>query len=622
MKRLVTIVLFILFVTTTTSAQTTGFTYQGRLTDGGTPANGVYDLQFGLWDSQTSGSQIGSTQSFNSIQVANGVFTVTLDFGANAFPGASRFLEIGARVSGAGSFTLLAPRQAITSTPYAVRSLRATTADSVPVSGVPAGSGNYIQNASSPQAVSNFNISGNGTVGGTLTGSVVHATTQFNLNGSRILSNPGTENLFVGTDTGAANTNGFQNTFVGFRAGRSNTIGRMNTFFGSLAGAANQGGEANVFVGNLAGFSNTNAGGNAFFGSTAGFSNTSGDSNAFFGNQAGRDNQTGNANAFFGAGAGIVNLLGNRNSFFGILAGSQNTGGSSNTAIGAFADVLAGESVSVTNATAIGADAFVTNSNSLVLGSINGINGATADTNVGIGTTAPIARLHVRANGGNILLGDPDCGAGSGAIGFGSSLSGCNNYALLGGDGNTYINRPSGGTIIFREGNGPNQVEIRPGGTVGIGVLGTGGSIQLCRNGAAAISTCSSSLRYKTEINPFSGGLQLISRLQPVSFNWKTTHQPDIGLIAEEVAKVEPRLTFKNQSGEIEGVNYSQLTAVLINAIKEQQKQIDAQEKKFQTQENVLRQQEEQIRALKKLVCQSNSQVDLCKASQLRTGPL
>src|SRR6266702_5324209 len=78
-------------------AQTTAFTYQGRLTDGGTSANGNYDLQFALWDSASGGSQIGSTQALPAVQVSSGVFTVTLDFGANAFPGANRFLEISAR---------------------------------------------------------------------------------------------------------------------------------------------------------------------------------------------------------------------------------------------------------------------------------------------------------------------------------------------------------------------------------------------------------------------------------------------------------------------------------------------------------------------------------------------
>src|SRR2546429_9817275 len=66
---------------TNASAQTTSFTYQGRLTDGGTPANGNYDLQITLFDSLTSGAQVGSTQTLNTVPVSNGVFTVSLDFG-------------------------------------------------------------------------------------------------------------------------------------------------------------------------------------------------------------------------------------------------------------------------------------------------------------------------------------------------------------------------------------------------------------------------------------------------------------------------------------------------------------------------------------------------------------
>src|SRR6266581_5279708 len=135
-----TTILAILTSTSRVVAQTSSFTYQGRLTDGGTAANGNYDLQFALFDSLSSGTQIGSTQALNTVAVSNGVFTVSLDFGASSFPGASRFLEISARPSG-GSFTLLTPRQQVTSTPYAVRSLNASSADSVPASGVPSGSG-------------------------------------------------------------------------------------------------------------------------------------------------------------------------------------------------------------------------------------------------------------------------------------------------------------------------------------------------------------------------------------------------------------------------------------------------------------------------------------------------
>src|SRR2546422_1503061 len=123
------VVIAILVGATMTLAQTSSFIYQGRLMDGGTAANGNYDLQFALFDSLSGGAQVGSSQTLNTVAVSNGVFTVSLDFGANAFTGASRFLEISARHTGAGSFTLLTPRQQITSTPYAVRSASAGNAD-------------------------------------------------------------------------------------------------------------------------------------------------------------------------------------------------------------------------------------------------------------------------------------------------------------------------------------------------------------------------------------------------------------------------------------------------------------------------------------------------------------
>jgi hypothetical protein len=110
-------------------AQTTAFNYQGRLSDGGSPANGSYDVQLRLFDSSSGGNQVGTTLVFNSVPVTNGVFTLTLEFGAGAFPGPNRFLEIAVKTSGAGSFTVLSPRQPLTSAPYAIRSLGAAAAD-------------------------------------------------------------------------------------------------------------------------------------------------------------------------------------------------------------------------------------------------------------------------------------------------------------------------------------------------------------------------------------------------------------------------------------------------------------------------------------------------------------
>ena len=97
----------------TLQAQTTSFTYQGRLTDAGNPANGNYDLQFKLFDTPTvgTGAQQGATLVRNPVAVSAGVFSVTLDFGANVFTGATRYLEIGVRPAGSGSaYTIPPPR--------------------------------------------------------------------------------------------------------------------------------------------------------------------------------------------------------------------------------------------------------------------------------------------------------------------------------------------------------------------------------------------------------------------------------------------------------------------------------------------------------------------------------
>ncbi len=110
-------------------AQTTSFSFQGRLTDGTSPANGTYDLMFTLFDVPAGGTKIGSVQTVTSVAVANGVFTVLLDFGAPAFSGADRFLEIAVKKPADPSYTTLSPRQQVASTPYAIRALSATSVE-------------------------------------------------------------------------------------------------------------------------------------------------------------------------------------------------------------------------------------------------------------------------------------------------------------------------------------------------------------------------------------------------------------------------------------------------------------------------------------------------------------
>jgi hypothetical protein len=106
------------------------FTYQGRLLDGGQPANGSYDLRFALTDAALEEGYLGPTLSNAPVQVSNGLFTVLLDFGSEVFDGSACWLEIGVRTNGsAAPYTLLSPRQPITAAPYALFATTAGTAN-------------------------------------------------------------------------------------------------------------------------------------------------------------------------------------------------------------------------------------------------------------------------------------------------------------------------------------------------------------------------------------------------------------------------------------------------------------------------------------------------------------
>jgi hypothetical protein len=100
------------------------FNYQGRLVLNGVPVNDGADIRISLWDAAAAGSQIGVDQTFLAYGVVEGLFSVELDFGAAAFAGDARWLEIEVRSpAGAGGYTTLSPRQEINAVPYALHAL-------------------------------------------------------------------------------------------------------------------------------------------------------------------------------------------------------------------------------------------------------------------------------------------------------------------------------------------------------------------------------------------------------------------------------------------------------------------------------------------------------------------
>jgi hypothetical protein len=689
------------------SAQSTTFNYQGRLIQNSLPATGNFDFTFALYDAESGGVLI-DTQQTTSVSVANGIFSVELDFGP-AFAGPPRWLEISVKPAGdADPPTLLTPRRPINSAPYAIKSLNAesaeTAADADNLGGVaasqfvvttdprmtdardplpnspnyirnsttrqtaaninisgtasfgshgdfggvlstssnlfvvgnstlqgnltvngaltanlPAGDSSYVQNRTSTQTGTNFNISGTGTAnifaatqftggnfsGALYNGSVFNSTGGFFQDNVRILNTPGTNNTFAGRLSGSANT-GTNNSFFGFNAGNDNTSADNNAFFGSEAGAVtttggintflgsaagknnvtgsentfvgtsagfnNDGGNQNTFVGRSAGRLNSGGTGNTFVGFDAGRANTSshnsffgyqsgennglGTQNSFFGLSSGRANTSGHFNSFFGGGAGNANTTGDFNAFFGTGAGDTNMTGNNNTAIGYDANM---STSGLTYATAIGSGARVTSSNSITLGRTSDTVRIPGTLNLS-GTTVP-----------SLIVSGDITATGTGYFGHVRSQTG------------------------FIE-------------TLRAGLNQGGGGSEVCEATSATgvLAYCSSSRRYKRDVSTFLRGMEVVARLRPVTFVWKNNDQLDLGFVAEEVAEIDPLLATFDTNGTIEGVKYRQLTTVLVNAVKEQQTQIDDQTKELAEQRKL-------IAELKALVCAQNAQATVCK---------
>jgi hypothetical protein len=288
-----------------------------------------------------------------------------------------------------------------------------------------------------------WSILGNsGTVDGTnFLGTTDNVPLNFEVNSQRAGRIDNTNaNTFFGYQAGNSNTSGIQNTFIGQQAGYNNLSGYWNTFVGDSSGYSTTTGYRNTSIGYQSLFNNTTGWFNNAFGHKTLYSNTTGSDNmavgqaALYGNTTGIHNiavgnytletttsggnntavgyaalynnndatgdntavgynamytsTSGKSNTAIGTGT-LTNTTGNFNTAIGNNTGGSNTTGSNNTFVGTNANPSSG---ALTNATAIGYNAIVGASNSLVLGG----TGANA-VNVGIGTTTPMALLHINS---------------------------------------------------------------------------------------------------------------------------------------------------------------------------------------------------------------------------------
>ncbi len=425
-----------------------------------------------------------------------------------------------------------------------------------------------------------------GTVDGThFIGTTDNVPLNFRINNQKAGRIDGTlRNVFLGRLTGNANTTGTDNVFMGDSAGNSNTGGRWNTATGSRALSNNIGGTLNTANGfralysNSYGFNNTASGSESLYNNTGGtynsatgywalFKNTLGNYNTADGFQALYSNTVGEYNTANGVIALYENTIGDYNSAVGYKAlynnntGSNNTGigreslvdnnvGTYNTAIGAnsgnfmfdgdynsFLGAFTQSSGSgLDNITAIGARASVAISNAIVLGSVAGINGASASVNVGIGETAPASDLHIRQN------------------------------STSGNDRGITLER-STGTLwrTYVDGNNLLTFEYNNSGTWGY--ITTAGNFV---NG--------SDRRLKRNITTAPSLLAKIMQLKPSMYHYLNDADGaamQYGFIAQEVQPLFPEMVTEREDGML-GIAYSGFSVVAIKAIQEQQVMIDA----------------------------------------------
>lgn len=183
----------------------TTFTYQGELRTSGSPATGMHDLRFRLYDAPAGGSQVGLTLCADDVAVTEGRFTVFLDFGAQ-FSGQQRFLEVEVRADtglGCGDptgFVVLSPRQALTASPNAVFSLNAASATTA-ASAATATNATQLNGQPGSFYLDAANLNAGTVPDGRLASTVARTNTSQTFTGAMTFSNAG--NAFAGAFSGS-----------------------------------------------------------------------------------------------------------------------------------------------------------------------------------------------------------------------------------------------------------------------------------------------------------------------------------------------------------------------------------------------------------------------------------
>ncbi|PYK88533.1 MAG: hypothetical protein DME35_11945 [Verrucomicrobia bacterium] len=385
-------------------------------------------------------------------------------------------------------------------------------------------------------------------------------------------------NTAEGEDALLSLTLGFSNTAIGYHALYSNTTGGNNTALGFDALLSNTTSSDNTAVGFDALLSNTTGFGNTANGYAALQSNTTADGNTANGYIALSSNTTGIGNTATGYQTLIVNTTGERNTANGIDALFSNTTGSFNTATGG--STLASNTTGGSN-TANGANALINNTtgNSNTANGLYSLqNNTTGSNNIALGSFA----------GTNLTIGDNNIDVGNAGV---SAEANTIRIGTAGTQTNAYM-------------SGIYQTTVARGLAVVIdstGHLGTKGSSE----------------RFKDAIKPMDEASEAIHALKPVTFHYKKDLDPEgipqFGLVAEEVAKVNPDLVARDDQGKIYTVRYDAVNAMLLNEFLKEHRTVQELKSNAAKQEATIAKQQTQIEALISGLQKVSDQLELSK---------